>query len=305
MKIAFIHSHKSFLPEIQAYQIFFSKTGINIEVIDSKKDKETDADVEWYFMGTSNKRKRKNSIIIHEYASASTPPFQKGKNFIKRFYNTQPDYRLFLNEYVQQSLDFKDDVPYGIRDMGIDEVFLNNPTNKTKDYDFIYVGNVAPEREIEKLLTCFTRKDLEKRTILILSNDYEKLANRFVAFSNIYFKGPVAHDQVPGFLSKAFFCINYIPDKEPFNQQTPVKFLEYLALGLPVISSRYSWIENFQKCYGGNYFFLEKDLSNFTWAKVNEFAYSCPDLQNWTWEKQIRRSGVLEFLQSKFEELHF
>ena len=94
-------------------------------------------------------------------------------------------------------------------------------------------------------------------------------------------------------------------DKEPFNEQTSTKLLEYAALKMPIITTDYKWIRNFQKENGGNFFYLEKDLSNFIWKNISQFNYSFPDLKEWTWEKQIRKSGVLEFLQTKFRNLSF
>jgi glycosyltransferase involved in cell wall biosynthesis len=305
MTIAFIHPLKSFLPEINAYADFFNKYGIRTEIHPTEMYDSINAEVEWYFMGMKGGKKKKNTIIIHEYASASISPFRKEKDFLKRIYNQQPDYRLFLNLYVKQRLGFKDNIPFGLRDMGVADLFFVSNKNIEKEYDFIYTGSVAPERQIEKLLDRFTRKDLQMHSLLIVSKDYHRIARHFAPFSNIHFEGPVTHEVVAGHIAKARFCINYMPDKEPFNQQTPVKLLEYLSLQIPVISSRYSWAEQFQRRYGGEFFFLEKDLSNFTWENITRHNYSFPDMHAWKWEKQIRESGILEFLQSKFRALQF
>ena len=103
------------------------------------------------------------------------------------------------------------------------------------------------------------------------------------------------------YIVKARYGINYVIDAEPFNQQASVRMLEYAALNLPIVTTRYAWIEQFQQQYGGNFFYLAPDLSNFTWEAVFNFGYVTPNLQQWGWEQQIRRSGVLEFLESKFE----
>ena len=64
-------------------------------------------------------------------------------------------------------------------------------------------------------------------------------------------------------------------------------------------------MEQFEKNVGGRYFYLDNDLQNFTWETISAFNYDFPDLSEWTWDKQIRQSGVLEFLQSIFPELEF
>src|ERR1043165_2428962 len=108
MTIAFIHPGKSFLPELEAYKKFFAAKKIDTIEIDGEPREETNADVEWHFMGTDSKRSTSKSVIIHEYASASTAPFSNAKNIIKRVYNRKPDYRLFLNNYVKGAFNFKD-----------------------------------------------------------------------------------------------------------------------------------------------------------------------------------------------------
>jgi hypothetical protein len=64
-------------------------------------------------------------------------------------------------------------------------------------------------------------------------------------------------------------------------------------------------VRSFQNNYGGNYFYLQSNLKNFTWENVNSFPYAQPDLSSWTYEKQILKSGVLEFLKSKYPGIKF
>lgn len=305
MRIVFIHPHKSFLPEIQAYRNFFSGYGIETVICRPDEYSEINADVEWHFLGMHTTNSKKKPVIIHEYASASLPPFRKEKDFLKRWTNTKPDYRLFLNEYVKKQLGFKDNVPFGFREMGIADSFFSTDKEITKSHDFIYTGSVTANRQIEKLLTLFTNSHLKKHSLLILSSNYENLMDRFSSSENITFLGPVEHGKVSEYVSKSRFAINYMPDKEPFNHQTPVKLLEYIALKIPVISSRYAWVEEFSQSYGGNFFYLDNEDSNLTWENVTRHQFSFPDVEEWRWERQIRKSGVLEFLQSRFHELSF
>ncbi len=304
MTIAFVHPHIAFLPEIDTYQIFFSTFSIKTIVVRPEEIKNIDADVEWHFMGTDFSKKKK-AIKIHEYASASISPFGKGKNIAKKILNIAPDYRLFLNKYVEEKFAFKDGIPHGYRDMGIDDSFFKPIKNVKKEFDFIYVGSMSKERKIEKLLNCFTNGNLKEHSLLILSNNYKEIKNKLKPYQNIFFAGPVKHDEVKNYIEKSRFALNFILDEEPFNQQTSTKFLEYVALKIPVISTGYAWVKSFQQKYGGNYFYVANDLSNLSWKNISGFDYSFPELQEWTWEKQIRSSGVLEFLQSKFPELSF
>jgi glycosyltransferase involved in cell wall biosynthesis len=303
MLIAFTHAFKSFLPEIEAYRQFFEQYGIATTEVRPDQVDSLKPEVEWRFMGLHLSRS-KAPALIHEYASASLPPWRNTKDFIKSRFNIIPGFRLFLNQYVQDRLPFRDDVPYGFRDMGIYPL-ANTMGEEKKIYDFIYVGSVSRDIRPEKLLDCFKQYSLEHKTLLMLCKDYETLQEKFRPFSNIIFKGPVPQKEVSDYIKQSRFAINYKPDIAPHNEQTSTKFLEYAACGTPVITTDFIWMRKFQQQYGGKYFFLEKDLANFDWEKVNQFQYSYPDLKDWTWEKQIRGSGVLQFLQGKFGDLGF
>jgi glycosyltransferase involved in cell wall biosynthesis len=248
-------------------------------------------------MGLYPKSFYKKKVIIHEYASASVPPYRKVKDFLKSRLNPRPHFRLYLNEYVRKQINIHDEVPFGYRDMGIGDAFFHRPDPGDKEYDFVYTGNLSSQRKLETLLRVFENGALKQRSILLLGNDENKLAETFRHCKNIFFLPAVPWEEVPEYLARARFSVNFIPDIEPFNAQTPTKFLEYAAMKIPVISTNYFWISEFQERYSGNYFLLKGDLSNMTWDRIIHFHYKFPDLQSWRWDEKIKGSGVLEFLQ--------
>jgi glycosyltransferase involved in cell wall biosynthesis len=299
MTIAFIHDHLSFLPEIEAYQAFFSQKGFSTMVLDFKEWKNSSAkiDVEWMMMGTDIS-KRTSAVRIHDYASSSAPPFMKLKNSFKSRFNTKPDFRLFLNNYVRDCFHFNDGIPSGIRDMGIDPG-LSIDGQRGKKYDFIYTGSVKADRKVTDLLNRFIQKDLSSRTLLILSRDYEHIANEYRHYSNIMFRGPVSKPEVARYLSESRFAINYIPDREPYNKQTSTKFLEYQQFNIPVITTDYPWLCEFENKYGGIFFKIDASLKKLNWEDLLSFPFRPGDLSGWSWDKRIEESGVLEWLHSK------
>src|ERR1700676_3554170 len=144
MKIAFIHNHHAFLPELAAYQIFFQKQNIRTCVAKYGQEEKSGADVYWYMMGFYPKSKHKKKLIIHEYSSASVPPYRKLKDFLKSRLTPRPHFRLYLNEYVREQLNIHDEIPFGYRDMGIGDFFFHPSSRDTvKEYDFIYSGNLG------------------------------------------------------------------------------------------------------------------------------------------------------------------
>ncbi|OQP51732.1 hypothetical protein A4H97_26330 [Niastella yeongjuensis] len=299
MTIGFIHEQKAFLPELNAYVDFFAARGIQTTIIHPSGLHNTPCDVEWHFMGR-HVRRNKNRVTIHEYASASAPPFSRLKDRIKKLINAKPDYRIFNNEYVLNRFQPHDNIPYGIRNYAIQSGVIPVIPIAQKKYDFVYVGTVDKSRKPELLLNCFASGSMKDHSLLVLSRHYDALATDYAAAINITFKGPVPYGDIYTHMQQARFGINYMPDVTPYNQQTSAKLLDYAACNMPVITSDYAWVRSFQKEYGGHYFYLQPALENFTWEKINSFTYTPPNLSSWTWEKQILQSGVLAFLESKF-----
>lgn len=297
MKICFINRGNAFLPEIDAYISFFSKfKNIQIELI-TDNTLPTDADIEWYFMGMQ--RKRNKAITIHEYASSSVPPFGIIKNMLKKKVNCQPDYRLFFSEYVANRFKFNDNIPFGFRGHGILQQ-LTSDIYIPKIYDFIYVGTIEKKRNLNSLFECFSTGTMKNKTLLVLSKAYDDIAIRLKKYKNIIFAGPVPYKKVYGYIRQSKFAINFMPDISPYNQQVSSKFIDYLACRVPVISTDYTWVRDFEKKYSGRYFYLSNDLSNFTWEHVNNYQYAFPDLEDFSWHNQIMHSGIVNFLQQKF-----
>jgi hypothetical protein len=302
MLIAFVHNHRSFMPEVDAYRRFFMQKGFEVVIVHPQDLPAIRPAVEWHMMGTHWKRIHSAAVIIHEYTSASAPPFRQLKDIVKRTLTVKPHYRLFLNDFVRSALGFSNTLPAGLRDMFVisGQAPLSWQPQQEKEFDFIYMGNLHKTRRLSRLFNLFTTGPLRNRSLLVLSKDYESLQSTLQPCSNIVFEGPVSPFNVGHLLQRCRFGINYMPDEAPFNQQTSTKVLEYAAHGLPVISTSYAWIRQFESTYGARFFYMEKDFSNCTWEQISRFHYQFPDLSEWTLEKQLERSGVLTFLQSKF-----
>lgn len=306
MTIAFVHNKKAFLPEteVEACTQFFKQYGINCVLATKEEASLLPRQVEWFFMGVDHSRRIPGIIKIHEYSSSSLPPLRRWKDQVKRYYNTRPDFRLFLNEYVQEQFNFRDNVPAGFRDMGITQgLLLGAQQAVPKKYDFIYAGSVTKDIRFNTILDRFLPgASMAGQNILVLSMNFQHLAEKYRDNPNILFKGPVKHEEVGQYLRQSRFAINYKPDIEPHNHQTVTKLLEYAACRIPIITSDLAWVRSFGKQYGGHFFYLAPDLSNFTMDALNQFPFQFPDLSSWTWEQQLRNSGVLELLGSKFPE---
>lgn len=299
MKILFKRTDKAFLPEIDAYIKYFNNTEI-FNAYDSSKLKNdydiNDFDVIWEFKGFGGE-KNKKKIIVHEYASLSTGSMPKLKNFIKAKFNPKPDLRVFLNENVKNGFKFADGIDYCYRDMGIDERFLNYKIGIVdKEYEFVYIGVVSRERGIDKLLEKFSRNPIGK--ILLIGNVDDEIYKKYKKYKDIMFTGKVAYLEVPEIASKAIYGINFIPDRYPYNLQTSTKLLEYLALGLKVITTDYKWVRDFEIKYECSFYKIKEHNFELSIRELEKFNFAVNGFnpQEFLWENIIKKSGVEEKL---------
>ncbi|MEH6991076.1 glycosyltransferase [Cytobacillus firmus] len=294
IKILLVRSENAFLPEIDAYVKYFNKLSHFSAFDSSKIDGEysiDDFDVIWEFKGIGG-LKRKDKIIIHEYASLSVGTLPSVKNYLKTKLNPIPNLRVFLNEEVKKEFKFRVDVDHCIRDMGIDESFLGFNETK-KEYDFVYVGSISKEREIDVLLNKYVESLPGK--LCLIGDVEDDIYKRYKGYKDITFTGKLSYNEVPEVASKAIYGINFIPNKYPYNKQTSTKLLEYLTLGLKVITTDYQWIRTFEDKHGCSFYKLSYNNLNFNIIDIKSHNYISEFIpQDFLWEKVIGKSGIGE-----------
>ncbi|MFB5088606.1 glycosyltransferase [Psychrobacillus sp. PGGUH221] len=295
MKIAFVNDGKSYLPEVRAYVDFLNKqNGFSaIEVKKHQKELIKDCDIIWRFMGLDFKKNNTNQFHIHEYVSLSVGNFAKQKDFFKRYLNSKPSGRVFLNEKLLKKMNFNDNIPSLKRDMGISEGFYT--IKQKKEYDFVYLGDISQTRNIGSLLNYF--KTINKgQSILLIGSVNEEIYKEFNNADNIVFTGKVNYEEVPNLASKAVYGINYVPNIFPFNIQTSTKLLEYCALGMKIITTDYKWVNEFENNRGGKFLKIDEDLKNLTKKRIEEFEFKTPNVDDLKWDSIFNQIGLVNFI---------
>lgn len=301
IKILFVRSNKANLPEIEAYIRYFSRNEL-FQVFDSSNLKNIDYekyDVIWEFKGFGGYKKRKNQILIHEYASLSTGFLRNIKDLIKAKFNQKPSIRIFLNEIVKERFGFKDKVPSFYRDMGVEEIFFDF-RDSIKEYDFVYVGAISRSRSIETMLDKFVQ--VQPGTMCLIGSYDPEIYSRFAKYSFLTFTGKVPYSKVPEIASKARYGLNYIPNRMPFNIQTSTKLLEYLAMGLKVITTDYEWVNSFEKESGYRFFrFSDSEINR---EELNKFDFVQGfDVSHFRWERILNNSGIETVILNMYYEI--
>ncbi len=295
-KIAIIHPEKAFLPEVLVYQTYFSKHGFEANVFYHVSAQSLqDYDIEWHFMGMDHLPKAPGRLKIHEYASLSVPPFAKGKNFLKKKLNVQPDLRIFLNSSIREAFGFTDHVPSLIRAPGIGEHFFQSRPAE-KYYDFVYIGATDKNRRIDILIHFFMKR-FGNQKLLIVGAPAERLQKQLMDAENIHFTSKVAYTEVSAYARQAKYGLNYLPAIYPFFLQPSYKLLEYCALDLKIVTTDYDWVNQFEQVRGGRFFKIKSDWSNFYPEMIADFDFKTPDVSDLQWDQVLDQFGILPFIQ--------
>lgn len=284
----------TYLPEIPAYIRFLEQNFPGIRAYNAAEIRDytpSEFDIIWRFMGMD--MRGQGRYVVHEYNSLSTGRTAHLKNRMKRLLNAKPDRRVYLNKIVKTGFTFRDDIPYGFRDMGIASRFFD--VRPKPEYDFVYAGSIHRGPEVMQMLDHFATT-LKDATILIVGAANPDVMDYYKVAPNIVFAGRVHYTEVPELMAKGRYGLNLVPDEYPYNVQTATKVLEYCALGLPVVSMKYRWAEHFTQQKDARFFWLEKDFSNLNLENIRTFDFKIPDVENRRWKHVIAQSGVFDFL---------
>lgn len=303
IKILFVRRNSAFLPEIDAYINYFNQIE-GFQTYDSTKLNGynlDDFDVIWEFKGFSGVKRNENQILVHEYASLSTGNWPILKNYIKSKFNPKPDLRIFLNEDVKEGFKFNDNVAFCYRDMGLDEQFIRQ-TETIKEFDFVYTGSICKRREMDKFLKVYTEKDNGK--LCLIGNVEDEIYRDYKDHGNLIFTGKVPYSEVPKIASKGEYGINFMPDTYPFNIQTSTKLLEYLALGLKVVTTDYKWARQFEEKYNCSFYKLNYNNLGFDIKDIEKHDFiSGFNVEKFMWKNIIKESKIQEEIEKIYNQV--
>jgi len=107
-----------------------------------------------------------------------------------------------------------------------------------------YHGVLSPNRGLQDLLRAVSslRSDIPELTLLLIGDGVgrlalERLAAELELADILLFTGQVPYDDVPAFVRCADAGVLPFPDNEWWSVSSPIKLMEYLALGIPVVAS--------------------------------------------------------------------
>ena len=242
--VHFVHGGSAYLPELAAYRQELTRRGHEVHVHTDPASVPGNADVVWWICGRvsrSHTRRLAHSQHVHEYASASVAPLAWLKDRVKEFSHPKPAHRVFQSEWLRLRMGLTDAVPYSLRDMGVPAHFLSVQAQAKPDVDLVYLGEMSRLMQFVPALQAIDQAGLRLLLIGQIPPDVQAVTERL---PHIQTTGRIAQDDVPAQLLRARAGLNLVPNVLPLSAQTSTKMLEYLAVGLPVISSRSAWAEH-------------------------------------------------------------
>jgi len=289
MLIHFIRNGPSYLPEIAAYCAYIQALGHHAMVHESSLSVPASASVVWWFCGRVPLREAhrlSRAFQIHEYASASIPPYAWLKDQVKHCTQPRPDYRIYQNGWVRERMGFADGAPYALRDMGVAEHFFDAPSHSSvPEFDLVYLGEMS---RLLAFINVLQAIDAAGRSLLLVGDVPAELEKKLPP--KVSFTGRVGHEQIPYYLRRARFGLNLVPNTIPFQHQTSTKVLEYCASGLRVVSNAYPWVRYFMAQHKANFYFLNDDASSLAASfgeALEAYPYLVPDMRALEWSQVL------------------
>jgi glycosyltransferase involved in cell wall biosynthesis len=239
--VHFVHTGPAYMPELAAYETHLAALGHSSQRHSTAASVPTGADVVWWICGRVNAthaHRLRHSLQVHEYASASVGRWPALKDRLKRWQHPRPDHRVFLNDWVRERMGFADGVPHTLRDMGVPARFFQAERQEAPEFDLVYLGEMSRLLAFGNVLRAIDAAGLR---LLLLGDVPLALQALTAPLKGISCPGRVPQNEVPAWLLSARAGLNLMPDRLPVAQQTSTKVLEYLAVGLPVLSNDYAW----------------------------------------------------------------
>ena len=294
--VHFVHTGTAYMPELAAYEAHLSQLGHRSQRHSDPATVPVDADIVWWICGrvsAHHSHRLRRSLQVHEYASASVGCLPGLKDRLKRWQHPRPDHRVFLSEWVRERMGFDDGVPDSLRDMGVPAAFLEARPPDAPDHDLVYLGEMSRLRGFLPVLQAISQAGLK---LLLIGQVPADLEGVLRLTPGVRCTGRIPQSEVPTQLLRARAGLNLMPDRLPLSMQTSTKVLEYLAVGLPVLSNDYPWARRVAAQYPDRVQLLADLRLPERWAQalaqVPAPLQDRSHLQSLVWSDRLARMNV-------------
>ena len=106
------------------------------------------------------------------------------------------------------------------------------------------VGGIAKIRQYDFIIKSFNEliKEYPSYKLIVVGDgealeEIKQLARQFWIQENVIFTGNIPHENVPTYICACNMAISHVPDIFVYRQSFPLKVLEYISCGVPVLAS--------------------------------------------------------------------
>jgi glycosyltransferase involved in cell wall biosynthesis len=156
---------------------------------------------------------------------------------------------LFISEGLKKEFtDYIKNKRTGLSPIGVDIKEFNSKTNKIdtlkSELNFIYIGSLDKPRKpinmIKAFIASIKKGNDIKLTIIGKGSELrvlKELVKKNGLDEKIIFTGFIKYSEIPKYLKESNVGVAYIPITSGYNVQPPLKTIEYMAAGLPVLAT--------------------------------------------------------------------
>jgi len=166
--------------------------------------------------------------------------------------------------------------------------YVEESRSKNGHFTLIYPGTIAPHYGLDVAIRALPllKSHIPQLRLVIIgpSSDYSRMLERLAEELNVSafveFRPLIPVNEVPGNLARADVGIYPACSSPWMNMATPTKVLEYAAMGLPIIASRLSALEDL---------FSDSEVMFFEAGQESQFARCVQEL----FDDPARRTGLI------------
>lgn len=129
----------------------------------------------------------------------------------------------------------------------VDSFFINNePTKikKNKPPTIGYVGWITERTDL--MLIEYLAKKRPDWIIIVAGPQHTEIPKKLLSFENLFFPGPVPYKNVPKLIRSFDVCVIPNKDNDYSRSMSPLKLYQYLASGLPIVSTNVAGISAYK-----------------------------------------------------------
>lgn len=307
LQIFFLNEGNAYYPSLDACTRYLEARGYpckRAKLGDIDLTQDHTRSVFWKLMGFYRKRiPIPHAALIHEYRSSSLTPLASLKDAMKRHLVPRPDFRLFQTPYLEQKFNHRDGVPYGILGLGVPDYLVPAEPKGPYRYDFGYVGQLSDERRLSDVLDAFIARYGASRSLCLIGQVWDGLDARYSGHANIHFLGRLPQNEALDTIRQCRIGLAYFPYHMPHRTQPPTKLYEYAAMGMRIWANDSPG--NLQAIADLDIkAHVAKGLSFPDFSELESLPSNASfDPRILHWDALIERSGILDFLDKKRDEI--